>query len=155
MSQIPAPVRDFLAARRIAVAGVSRDPAQPANHIFRRLRDTGHEVVAVNPAAPEVEGVRCWPDLESVPGEVDALMLATPPGAAIAVVRACARRGVPLIWLHRSFGQGSVSEEAVALCRELGIRVIVGGCPMMYCGDVDLAHRCMRWILDVRGRITT
>jgi len=31
----------------------------------------------------------------------------------------------------------------------------VGGCPMMYCGKVDVGHRCMRWILDLRGRIRT
>ena len=153
MPHIPDTVRDFLAARRIAVAGVSRDRNQPANAIYRRLRETGHEVVALNPSAAEVEGDRCWPELGSVPGEVDALMVATPPSAAHAVVRAAAERGVPLIWMHRSFGEGSVSTEAVALCRERGIRVIVGGCPMMYCGRVDPVHRCMRWILDLGGRI--
>jgi CoA binding domain len=44
---------EFLARRRIAVAGVSRDTKQPANLIYRRLRDTGHEVFAVNPSAEE------------------------------------------------------------------------------------------------------
>lgn len=153
MPQIPSAIRDFLAVRRIAVAGVSRDPRQPANLIFRRLRDTGHEVVALNPAATEVEGDRCWPDLASVPGQVDAVVVATPPGAAADVVRACVGRGIARVWMHRSFGDGSVSAEAVTLCREHGIRVIVGGCPMMYCGKVDVGHRCMRWILDLRGRI--
>ena len=153
MPDVPESVRDFLASRRIAVAGVSRDPNQPANLIYRRLRDTGHEVVAVNPAAEEVEGERCWPDLASVPGEVDAVVVATPPAAAEAVARECAERGIPRMWMHRSFGRGSVSAEAVAFCRRRGIQVIVGGCPMMYCGRVDVAHRCMRWILDLRGRI--
>jgi len=153
MPHIPEPVRDFLAARCIAVAGVSRDSRQPANLIYRRLRDTGHEVVAVNPAATEVEGDRCWPDLASVPGQVDAVVVATPPAAAADVVRACVGRGIARVWMHRSFGDGSVSAEAVTLCREHGIRVIVGGCPMMYCGKVDVGHRCMRWILDLRGRI--
>lgn len=153
MSRFPESVQGFLASRRIAVAGVSRDRNQPANHIYRRLRDTGHEVVAVNPAAGEVEGDRCWPDLASVPGDVDAVVIATPPGAAAAVARACAERRISRVWMHRSFGEGSVSAEAVAVCREHGIQVIVGGCPMMYCGRVDVAHRCMRWILDVRGRI--
>ncbi|HSW28066.1 MAG TPA: CoA-binding protein [Longimicrobiales bacterium] len=153
MTHMPDTVRDFLAARRIAVAGVSRDANQPANLIYRRLRDTGHQVVAVNPAATEVEGDPCWPDLASVPDAVDAVVVATPPAVAPAVVRAAADRGVPLVWMHRSFGEGSVSPEAVALCRERGIRVIVGGCPMMYCGRVDPVHRCMRWILDLGGRI--
>ena len=153
MPFVPTSIRDFLSTRRIAVTGVSRDRNQPANLIYRRLRDTGYEVVAVNPAAGEVEGDRCWPDLASVPGDLDAVVVATPPAAAIDVVRSCAERGVRLVWMHRSFGEGSVSAAAVALCRERGIRAIVGGCPMMYCGKVDVAHRCMRWILHVRGRI--
>ena len=155
MSKVPEAVQDFLAARRIAVAGVSRDPRQPANLIFRRLRETGHEVVAVNPAAAEVEGQRCWPDLASVPGEVEAVVVATPPSASVDVVRACAERGIRRVWMHRSFGEGSVSAEAVSLCRQHGIQLIAGGCPMMYCGKVDVGHRCMRWILDLRGRIET
>lgn len=40
---------EFLDKKRIAVAGVSRDPKQPANLIYRRLRDTGHDVFAVIP----------------------------------------------------------------------------------------------------------
>lgn len=155
MSDATHAVEAFLDARHIAVAGVSRDPRQSANHIFRRLRDTGHEVWAVNPSADQVEGGPCFPDLGSVPGPVDAVVVATPPGAAPEVVRACAARGVTQVWMHRSFGEGSVSEEAVTYCREHGIRVIVGGCPMMYCGKVDPVHRCMRWLLELRGRIDT
>lgn len=146
-------VEEFLAARHLAVAGVSRDPQQPANHIFRRLKDTGHTVWAVNPSADEVEGGPCYPDLAAVPGPVEGVVIATPPAAAPEVVRACAELGIGRVWMHRSFGTGSVSDEAVALCRERGIQVIVGGCPMMYCGKVDVAHRCMRWVLEVRGRI--
>jgi len=153
MSAVPRSVEEFLAARRLAVAGVSRDPKQPANLIFRRLRDTGHEVIPVNPLAGEVEGVACFRDVRAVPGPVDAVVIATPPAAAVDVVRACAERAIPRVWMHRSFGQGSVSAEAVTLGRELGIQVIVGGCPMMYCGKVDVAHRCMRWLLELGGRI--
>jgi hypothetical protein len=53
--------------------------------------------------------------------------------------------------MHRSFGTGSVSEEAVNLCREKGIEVIPGACPMMFCEPVDFGHRCMRWLLKVTG----
>lgn len=145
--------REFLAARRIAVAGVSRDRTQAANLIYRRLRDTGHEVVAINPSTDRVEGDPCWPDLRAVPGRVDGVVISTPPAAAAGVVRACVELGIPRVWMHRAFGVGSVSEEAVALCRSHGIAVIAGGCPMMYCGKVDLGHRCMRWVLQLRGRI--
>lgn len=58
---------DFLAQRRIAVAGVSRNIKQPANLISRRLSDAGHEVVAVNPNAEKVEGDRCYPSVGAIP----------------------------------------------------------------------------------------
>jgi predicted CoA-binding protein len=64
------------------------------------------------------------------------VVAATPSEAAPAVVRAAAARGIPRIWMHRSFGEGGVSAEAVTLSRERGIQVIVGGCPMMYRGPV-------------------
>src|SRR3954449_7413584 len=68
---------EFLAQRRIAVAGVSRDPKQPANLIYRRLRDTGHDVFAVNPAATEVEGDPCVPTVRDIPGGVDGVVIVT------------------------------------------------------------------------------
>ena len=144
MKPIPADVERFLAQRRVAVAGVSRHPDQPANAIFRRLRDAGHEVFAVNPAAAEVEGVTCYPTLAAIPGGVGAVMVVTPPAAAAAVVAEAAELGIRHVWLHRSLGSGSVSPEAVRLGRELGLEVVVGGCPLMVVGRVDPFHRVMR-----------
>jgi uncharacterized protein len=151
--KVPRPVADFLEAKRIAVAGVSRDRNQPANAIFRRLRDTGHEVVPINPKAEEVEGQRCYADLASAPGTIDAVMVVTHPSMSAEVVRQAGERGITRVWFHRSFGDGSVSAEAVAECEARGIAPIVGGCPLMYCGNVDVAHRCFRWWLGMQRRV--
>jgi hypothetical protein len=153
MAPIPSLVAEFLGRSRIAVAGVSRDAGQPANAIFRRLRDSGHEVVPINPQAREVERVPCYPDLASIPGTVEGVMIATHPDVSVEIARQSAARGVDLVWFHRSFGGGSVSPAAVEACRTSGIRCIVGGCPLMYCEPVDVAHRCMRWWLRWRGRV--
>jgi uncharacterized protein len=153
MARVPEPVAEFLSGRRFAVAGVSRDPAQPANAVYRKLRAAGYDVVAINPNASEVEGARCWPDLASAPGSIDGVVVVTPPDVSVAVVRQCAERGVRRVWLHRSFGDGSVSEAAVRECEAHRIGCIVGGCPLMYCDPVDVGHRCMRWLLRWRGRV--
>jgi predicted CoA-binding protein len=153
MATVPESVADFLGQRRFAVAGVSRDPAQAANAVYRKLRDSGFEVFPVNPKASEVEGVRCYAGLDSVPGPVDGVVIATPPAVSVEVVRQCGALGVPRVWLHRSFGEGSVSAEAVRECEARGIRCIVGGCPLMYCRPVDLGHRCMRWLLRWQGAV--
>jgi hypothetical protein len=141
----PGLVEQFLSQRRIAVAGVSRQPGQPANLILGRLRDAGHEVFAVNPAAAEVDGAPCYPNLTAIPGGVSAVMVVTPAAAAEGVVEEAAALGVRHLWLHRSVGEGSVSPAAVRAARAHGMALIVGGCPMMFVGPVDPFHRVMRW----------
>ena len=153
MAKLPTQVADFLNAEHIAVAGVSRDSQQPANLIYRKLKAIGHTVFAVNPKASEVEGGPCYPDLRSVPQRVDAVVISTHPNVALQVVRDCAGLGIRRVWFHRSFGEGSVSQEAVRACEQSGIDCIVGGCPMMYCEPVDFGHRCMRWMLRLTNRV--
>jgi uncharacterized protein len=153
MRTLPPTVADFLAQRRIAVAGVSRGSGSAANPVFRKLRSSGYDVFAVNPRAAEVEGTKCYPDLASIPGAVDGVVIATHPDAARRVAREALDRGIGRIWLHRSFGAGSVSAEAVQECAARGVSPIVGGCPLMYCEPVDLGHRCMRAWLRWQGRV--
>ena len=152
MARLDDAVREFLGRKRIAVAGVSRGGALPANAIYKKLRGAGYDVFAVNPAAIEVEGARCYPTLRAIPGGVEAVVIATPPEAADALVHECADLGIRHVWMHRSFGQGSVSASAAALGREKGLSVIDGACPMMYVNP-DVGHRCIRWILKVTGGV--
>ena len=153
MANVPEPVAEFLRGKRIAVAGVSREPGQPANAVYRKLRDSGYEALPINPNALEVEGVTCYPDLASIPGTIDGVVVATHPKVSVEVVRQCSERGVARAWFHRSFGQGSVSEAAIREGEARGVQCIVGGCPLMYCAPVDFGHRCMRWWLRRQGRI--
>lgn len=153
MADLPDVVARFLRGKRFAVAGVSRGRNAAANSVFRRLRDVGYEVFPVNPHAEEVEGVRCYPDLASIPGQLDGVVISTHPDDSVSLVRQCEKSGVKRVWFHRSFGNGSVSQEAVREGGRLGLECIVGGCPLMFCEPVDLAHRCMRWWLQRRGRI--
>jgi len=153
MTTLRAAAEEFLAQPRIAVAGVSRNPKQPANLIYRRLREHGHEVFAVNPNAEEVEGERAYPAVSAIPGGVDGTVIVTTPAAAEEVVRDCAQAGVPRVWLHRGIGPGSSSEAAEAYCREHGISVIGGGCPNMFGHTSDPGHRCMLALLQLSGKV--
>ncbi|HVO34307.1 MAG TPA: CoA-binding protein [Gemmatimonadales bacterium] len=153
MKHMPEPVAEFLAGRRIVVAGVSRKPQHFANAIFRKLHDTGYEVMALNPNAEEVEGFQCYPNLAAVPGWIDGVVAAIHPRLGLDLVHQAAERGgVGQIWFHRLMGTGSVSREAVRGCRAQGVRCIVGGCPLMYVEPVDPFHRCFRWLLRWSGR---
>ena len=153
MARTPESVAAFLQGRRFAVAGVSRNPAQPANAIFRKLKHSGYEVVPINPKTPEAEGTKCYADVAAVPGSLDGVVIATAPAVSIDVVRQCANCGVKRVWFHRSIGEGSVSDDAVRECQARRIDCIVGGCPLMFCEPVDFAHKCMRWWFQRNGRV--
>jgi predicted CoA-binding protein len=144
----------FLANKRIAVTGVSRKATDHgANIVYRRLRERGYEVFAINPNATEVERDRCFRDLKSIPGGVDAVVLGTRPEHAMATVRECADLGIEHVWMHRSIGVGSVSQEAAAWARERGMRVIAGGCPLMFDPTSDRGHKIMRPIFTLTGKV--
>jgi uncharacterized protein len=144
----------FLAARRIAVTGVSHAPkGHGSNAVYTRLRERGYEVFAVNPNVATVEGDPCWADLGDIPGGVEAVVIGTRPERAEATVRRCAELGIPMVWMHRGFGAGSVSPEAARVGRELGLLVVDGGCPLMFGPCKDGAHAVMRRVLTWTGNV--
>ena len=153
---LEAKVDDFLAQKRIAVAGVSRDNSHhPAgNLIYNRLKQTGHDVFPVHPQMQSFEGDRCYPNLQSIPGGVDGVVVITRPEITQQIVRDCDAAGVRRVWMHESLAKGSsVSAEAVEFCRQHDIHVIAGACPMMFGDGVDFGHKCMRWIMGVSGKL--
>jgi predicted CoA-binding protein len=135
----------FLANKRVAVTGVSREAkGHGGNAVYQRLRQRGYEVFAVNPNADQVEGDRSYHDLKSIPGGVQAVVIGTRPELAEGTMRECAELGVRHVWMHRGPGAGSVSDAATRYGREQGITVIDGGCPLMFGPTSDVGHKIMR-----------
>ena len=154
MPKIKEAASEFLASRRVAVTGVSRHPKDHgSNIVYRRLRDRGYEVFAVNPNTEEVEGDRSYRDLRSIPDGVDAVVIGTRPETADETMRECAELGIKHVWMHRGPGGGSVSEEAADYGRRRGIAVIDGGCPCMFGPTADLGHKAMRLIFTINGNV--
>jgi predicted CoA-binding protein len=145
---------EFLAAKRVAVTGVSRKPqGHGSNAVYQRLRQRDYEVFAVNPNASSVEGDTCYPDLTSIPGGVDWVLIGTRPETADATMRECADLGIKRVWMHRGPGAGSVSPSATEYGREHGITVIDGGCPCMFNPTADPGHKAMRFMLTLTGKV--
>lgn len=144
---------DFLAQKRIAVVGVSESKQSPANLIYKKLKGLGYSAIPVSPHLTSFQGDPCFSDLGSIPGGVDGVVAVTRPDVTGLIARQCADAGINRIWMHQSLASAgtSVSAEAVTFCREHGIQVIAGACPMMFCEPVDFGHRCMRWMLSLTG----
>jgi predicted CoA-binding protein len=145
---------EFLSKKRIAVTGVSRTPgSHGSNVVYRRLRERGYEVFAVNPNASVVEGDPSYHDLRAIPGGVDAVVIGTRPELAEETMRECAELGIQHVWMHRGPGAGSVSAAAAAYGRERGIAVIDGGCPCMFEPTADRGHKVMRALFTLTGAV--
>lgn len=154
MTTIKTAVAEFLGHERIAVTGVSRSPGNHGgNVVYNRLRDRGYEVFAVNPNADEVEGDPAYDDLRSIPGGVEAVVIATRPERAEATMRECVELGIEHAWMHRGPGAGSVSETATRYGRAHGISVIDGGCPCMFAPTADPGHKAMRFLFTLNGHV--
>jgi predicted CoA-binding protein len=154
MATIKEAAAEFLGHKRIAVTGVSRTPANHgSNTVYKRLRERGYDVFAVNPNAERVEGDRAYPDLRSIPGGVEAVVIGTRPELAGETMRQCAELGIKHVWMHRSCGPGSVSESATTYGRDHGITVIDGGCPCMFGPTADFGHKAMCAVFTLTGNV--
>ena len=91
MTAIKEAASEFLSERRVAVTGVSRSSENHgSNVVYKRLRDRGYQVFAVNPNADEVESDPAYHDLGSIPGGVDAVVIGTRAEIADETMRECA-----------------------------------------------------------------
>lgn len=133
--------RDFLAARRIAVAGVSRNEKDFSRYLVSELLQRGYDVVPVNPALAEAEGCPAFPTVSAIHPPVEAVLVLTAPAATEPVVRDALDAGVRKIWLHRGAGAGSATPGALALCRASGVEPVHDLCPFMVLTGAAFPHR--------------
>ncbi|MCP3939689.1 MAG: CoA-binding protein [Actinomycetia bacterium] len=153
MTKIADAASEFLSNRRVAVTGVSRSSDHAANTVYKRLREQGYEVFAINPNVTEVEDDTAYPNLAAIPDGVEAVVIGTAPAHARATVQECIDLGIKHVWMHRGPGGGSVDPEAARYGRENGLVMIDGGCPCMFGETSDLVHRIMRPIMQMTGSV--
>lgn len=144
-------IYDFLAQKRIAVVGVSRDPKDLSRSLLRTLRDRGYQVFAVNPNLPEVEQTPCYARLQDIREPIDGVIAMTSPAVTDQVVQDCAALHISRVWMYRAGGQGSVSPQAVEYCEEHGIQVVPGECPYMFLQGEPWFHRFHGFIKKITG----
>jgi len=139
-------IEEFLACRRIAVVGVSRNPSDYTTLLFREFVKLGYDAVPVNPHAAELEGRPCFPRVQDIQPPVEAALLLTAPEVTGQVVDDCAQAGVGLIWMRRAADPG-----VMEFCAVRGLRVISGYCPFMFLPGAPWFHRFHGWLLKLAG----
>ncbi|MBI4788654.1 MAG: CoA-binding protein [Chloroflexi bacterium] len=134
-------INDFLAQKRIAIVGVTRDPKGWGRAMYDAFKSRGYDTYAVNPARA-IAGLQCYGKLSDLPMKVDGVLLAVSPKVTDEVVRQVAELGIPRVWMHRGVGgEGAVSQDAIKYCQENQIAVIYGVCPLMYLKPTGFGHK--------------
>ncbi len=144
-------VQDFLAQKRIAMVGVSRDPKDFSRSLFHDLCLQGYDVVAVNPYAKDIDGRPCAASLREVQPPPDGVLVMTSADATDSIVETCGELGVKRVWLYRAAGAGAVSESAVRFCQEHGVSVVAGECPYMFLPGAPWFHKVHGFISKITG----
>jgi predicted CoA-binding protein len=115
---------------------------------YGELKKQGRKVFAVDPSADRIEGDAAFPDLDSLPEKVEAVVLETPREETAEWVRKAADAGVRSVWIH----MGRETPEAVALAKERGLEVLTGTCAVMYVKPGLSYHSLHKWINQLIGR---
>ncbi len=144
-----AAVEAFMAQKKLAVVGVSRQGKKFGNAAYKELKKKGYEVFPVHPEAEKVEGDRCYPSLAQLPEQVGGVLVVVPPAQAEKVVLEAHQAGIRHVWLQ----QGAESEAAIRFCEENGINVIHGKCILMFAEPTAFFHRMHRWVWGVLGKL--
>jgi len=145
-------IEDFLARKRLAMVGVSRDPKDFSRGLFADLRQRGYDMVPVNPKLDEVGGTRCFARLQDVTPPVAGVLVMTAPEKTEQVVHDADEAGISRVWLHRGVGTGAVSEAAVNYCHARGLHLVAGYCPYMFLPEAQFFHRIHGFCLKVLGK---
>lgn len=117
----------MLGAGRIAIVGLSDDPSRPSYQIAAYLQSEGYEVVPVNPTHAMVMGMKSYPTLREVPGEVDVVNVFRRPEFCADITRDAIAIGAKGIWLQ----SGVRNDEAKKLAAAAGVDFVQDRCIMV------------------------
>lgn len=158
MAKVDEMVKSFLDQKKIAVVGVSDRRETGCNLAYKRFKENGYQVYAVNPRISSYDGEVCYADLKSIPVKPDAVFMFTGPKATDQIVSECVELGIKHMWMHcmmgtkpgLAAGMTCVSQAAVEMCKANGIEVIPGSCPNQFLKP-DFAYAMMRGMWRLFG----
>jgi predicted CoA-binding protein len=140
-------IHEFMAPRKMAMAGVSRNPKKFGGAIFKELKDKGFELYPINPNADEIQGVKCYKSVGDLPHDVEHLLIVTPRYETDIVAKAAVNKGIKMVWIQ----QESDTPEAVRIIEESGIPLIYKKCIMMFAEPVKSVHGFHRFLAKTFG----
>jgi len=143
-----AAITKFLDQKTLAVVGVSRSEKKFSYRLFKSLKTKGYRVFAVNPNTDRIDGESCFGNIQSLPQQVNGVVIVVPPNQTEKVVKDAAAAVINHIWIQ----QGAESEEAIDFCKKSGINVIHNQCILMF-AEPSFPHKCHRYVNKALGKL--
>lgn len=146
-----AAINDFLAAKRIAVVGVSRNQREYSRSLFQELLRHGYDAIPVNPYVEELDGKRCFKNVREVSPAPERALLVLPEDKTEQAVLDCADAGVKDVWLHRHVAGGVSDTRAIFRAEERGLNLITGFCMFMFLPRSPFIHKLHGGVMKLVG----
>jgi predicted CoA-binding protein len=140
-------IKLFLQQPQIAVVGISRNKNKFGNAVYSSLKKKGIKVYPVNPHMTEFDGVRCFHSIETLPPDVKAIFVNTPPESTLKVVKIAINKGIQHMWLQ----QGTTDDTVINFLQGKDINYIADRCIMMFAQPVGHIHRFHRFLSKLTG----
>jgi hypothetical protein len=142
-------IREFLAPKKLALAGVSRNPKKFGYAALKELKEKGFDVYPVHPEADEILGVKCYHSVSGLPADIRHLVSMVPKDQTRTVVAEALDRGISNIWIQ----QMSDTPEAIDLAKERNAGLVVKTCILMHASPVKSIHAFHRGLLKIFGML--
>jgi predicted CoA-binding protein len=144
-------IQAFLKDQKIAIVGASPKADNFGRTLMVELTKKGYETIPVNPSYPEVEDRPCVNSVRELPEDIHSAILAVHPSMTDEIIEQCIGSGIRRVWMIKGVGKGAYTESAHEKCRQAGIEVVYGFCPMMFFGTG--MHKFHFWIRKNLGKV--
>jgi len=142
-------IEDFLGPKKLAIAGVSRNPKKFGHAVFYGLKKSGYTVFPINPKSGEIDGEKCYASVADLPEDVMHLLIVTPKKDTDAVLRDAIKKGIRRVWVQ----QMSETTETEHIAAEYNVELISKKCIFMFADPVTGMHKFHRNIVGFFGRL--
>ena len=140
-------IEQFLAPKKIAVAGVSANTKKFGYAVFNELKQKGFEICPINPKMDEIENVKCYQSVLDIPDDFDKLFIVTPKTETDLILGQAAEKGIKHVWIQQMSG----TDNSRNIAEEKGINLIDKSCILMYAEPVKSIHKFHRTIWKIFG----
>ncbi len=140
-------IKEFLAQKHLAIAGVSRSKSKFGNTIFKELKKKNYVLYPLHPKLKEFQSTSCYPDIDALPEDVSGIIICTKPDNAERLVNEAVKKGINHIWLQ----QGAQNKTTLKMASENKINLITKECILMFAKPEAFLHRFHRGINKIFG----